>query len=444
VNVRLQFPQTFTWQRIGDVLRIRGTLLREGTYTGLDGHTIYYPADVIREALPTIIGKPLKAVHADMADVVVGFVTAAREVDGGVEIEGVIFDKDEIRRIENAEKTGLSMEADVEWEEVPGYEVPVARKITFTGGAVVENPACPTCRVESTARIRLEEEKGKMSEETEMQKKPTREEFFNWIRDQLKKAGIEEAVIDKIIDVLKGAIKTPYPYPYPSPTSPTPKKQEEPQMSIEDIEAAIRNVLQTELEKPTRAAFLRWLRKQFKEAGFDRAAIGKILAIIKKAIKTPYPYPYPKPVKAKGSADVDLEAIWDETVAELENEVDKLETEIEQKEIELENLRKQLEELQKKELQRKEEMKTELINRIKEIDEHFDEKKFLEGVDNIDAQIKVLNSYLETVQRLKPAIKLAGVAATPEGEKKAEEVILSMFGDEEALKDLISPQKEGD
>ncbi|RLG43894.1 MAG: hypothetical protein DRN81_05675 [Thermoproteota archaeon] len=421
-SVSLQYG-SFSWKKIEDALRIRGILIREGTFTGIDGHTIYYPAEVIQEAMESIVGKPIKSRHADRDVDVIGFWTAARQIGDAVEVEGVIFNKDEIERIMNAEKTGISVEAEVECEEVPGYDAPVARKITFHSGAVVENPACPTCRVESIARIRLAKENGGKKEMPE-------EEFLKTLEEQLKKAGIDEETIKAIIEALKAK--------YPQPTQTAQTRQET--ITVQDIEAAVKEVLETELEKPTRAAFLRWLRKQFKEAGFDRAAIGKILAVIKKAIKTPYPYPYPAPKKVKGEK-VDLEGIWDETVEELENTVDKLETEIEQKEQELQELRAKLKEMQDAELRRKEEAVIALINQIKEIDESFDEKKFLEGVSDVDTKQKVLQSYLETVQRLKPAIKLAGVHAPPEGEKKIEQVIMQMFGTTN-LDEIIKTESE--
>jgi hypothetical protein len=71
--------------------------------------------------------------------------------------------------------------------------------------------------------------------------KPTREQFFQWLEEQLKAAGVPEEELGKIMNVLKAAIKTPYPYPYPKPypepyPSPTAKAAE-----------------QTELAKPSRA-----------------------------------------------------------------------------------------------------------------------------------------------------------------------------------------------
>jgi len=437
-SVRLQISP-FSWQRIGNALKIRGIILKEGTYTGIDGHTIYYPAEVIAENAETILNKPIKSRHADRDKDVIGFWTAARIVGDALEAEGVIFDPDEIEQIVRGEKNGLSLEADVDFEPID--DTNVARRINFTGGAIVENPACPSCRVESVVPIRLQKQlKEEIREMSEMQKKPTREEFFKWLEGQLKNAGVEADVLSKIMEVLKTAIKTPYPYPYPKPAKayPQPKaaglEESLRQAGLTESQiATIKEVLEapeearlaTELEKPTRAAFLRWLRKQFKEAGFETAEIGKIIAVIKKAIKTPYPYPYPKPVKAKGE---DLDALWDETVEELENQVEQLQSQLEQKEIEIAEFKKKLDEVKKAELARKEEEINGLINEIKSIDESFDAKTFLEGIDNVDVKLSVLKRYSERVKNLQPAIKLAGVQQQSPIEKKVENVLLSTFG----------------
>ena len=152
-TVHLTHP--FTYYRLDNALRIRGTLLAEGKWCGLDRHPVYYPRDVIQKAAPTIIGKPIKYGHSDRAEAVVGFVTAAEVADSRVDFEGYIFDKETIEEIESGRINGISMEALVSTEDGP--DGPVAKEITFQAAALVLNPACEVCRVETAVPVFLEE-----------------------------------------------------------------------------------------------------------------------------------------------------------------------------------------------------------------------------------------------------------------------------------------------
>jgi len=66
--------------------------------------------------------------------------------------------------------------------------------------------------------------------EVDGQQKPSREAFFQWIADRLKEANVPQTQIEKVLAVLKTAIKTPYPYPaptaYPKPTAGGPEEVE--------------------------------------------------------------------------------------------------------------------------------------------------------------------------------------------------------------------------
>jgi len=365
--------QSFEWRRVGNVLKITGTLLETGVWTGLDGVPTYFPLDVIHKKSHTILGKRIKRYHNDSDESVVGFVTAVRNTELGAKFEGVIFQPVTMDEIELGVADGLSIEADVICDEVDGKAY--VKDLTFTAVAVVENPACPTCRIESTKPIKMEVKK--------TSEKPTRTEFFDWLEDQLKDAGVPDEYLDKIIDVLKKAIKSPY--PYPKAGYPGPSKQEGSDVA---------------LEKPTRAKFLRWLRNQLKKAGVSADDVNKVMDILKKAIKTPYPYPSPKQME-EGEME------------EVEKELEEKEKELEEKTQELEETKRQLEEAKSKisELEAKVKEFEEKINaiklaeinalveEIKKVDETFESEKFLEGVDNMDVQKRLLKDYLERIKK---------------------------------------------
>jgi len=262
--------ERFSFEKEGQVLVISGTLLKEGTFRGLDKREIFYPASVVEEATETILGKPIKLTHAKTDRAVAGFVTSALIEDGEIKITGYIHKPDVIDLILKGKYNGLSMEADGVIEFDPERKSYVARSLTFRGVALVENPACVQCRVDTAklvelpvvlstpefsylalsscpdSEVTLEVE---MEEEIflvgDLQRRPTKEAFFRFIRDKMKAAGIPEEHLDKIINVLEGIIKIPYPYPYPRPYPPIypypyPKRrgespEEEPEFSLEDL-----------------------------------------------------------------------------------------------------------------------------------------------------------------------------------------------------------------
>jgi len=445
--VKLQsYP--LNWEKIGEVLKIRVDFLNEGTWTGMDGETVYYPTTVIHEGATTIPGKPIKRGHFDLDEAVVGFWTAYALTEQGVKAEGIIFDKEEINKIIRGEKTGISPEIDVDAIVKDGKKV--ATNVQFRAGALVENPACSTCRVESVAPIQLQKvtlgqggstqsgptmeillvpdtdgyrliapkprEVENMSENSKMET-----DFFDSLAKKLTDEGIPEDQVKKILNVLKTLIK------------PQQEKMNEPVQTP----AVTPTVIETELRKPTKAAFLRWIRNRLKEKGLDRKTIAAVISVLEEAIKSPYPYPYPAPSKKKMSAD--LEEFWTEEVEKLENTIEAKEKEIDTLQLKLKKLEDELATLKKLEEDRKLTKKQELISSIKEIDESFNVETFLEGVECVDLQLKMLEHQLDTVKRLSPAIKLSAVAVSTD-EQKVSEIIRSMFGtdniDEVVKRDL--------
>jgi len=356
--VNILLAQPFSYHRIGNVLRIRGTLLAEGKWSGLDRATVFYPRDVIFEAIETIVGKPIKWGHSDRAEAVVGFVTAAGYTNGSASFEGIVFDSEAIEEIEAGTLTGISMEGLVSTER-RDTDI-VATSLTFQAAALVESPACDVCRIQTTVPVWLQGEK--------VEEEKVAEEFWAKVESQLKDAGIPEDLIPKIIDALKKVIKVPYPYPQPR------RQEDEPQES--DVEPNIVDLLPeevtslvTELAKPTRREFLNWLRRQFKEAGLEPDVIRKVMAIIKKAVKTPYPYPYPAPKRQE-----------------------ELEKVISEKEDEIKRLSEEVETFRKTALER-------VINEIRVIDEEFDAEEFLSDVKCYDLKMRMLEKHLETLRK---------------------------------------------
>jgi len=209
------------WDEIEKLLYIESDLLAEGTYVGMDGVRTFYPGDVLDEANPTIIGKPIKLTHGDGAETVIGFWTKVQG-NGKTHVAGYVFNPEGIDFLKAHPNWGLSMEGDAISEFDNKKKCERANKLVYTAGSVVEHPAFGG-RIESTREIRLEKGENEKLENDEMfvefkeNAKPTRGAFFDWLEKTLKDKGVAEEEILKVITILKSAIKSPYPYPYPAP-----------------------------------------------------------------------------------------------------------------------------------------------------------------------------------------------------------------------------------
>ncbi len=223
--VQVLYAKHLRWHRAGRTLLIEGRALHPGTFTGIDGHTITYPPVLFKKpGSIEIIERRIKYQHENSDEAVVGFITGYDVKPDGLYIRGYVFDEDVAELVRNGEIDGLSIEAEVDVDDEN-----VAKHVKILAVALVPSPAAPKAEVTrakvvavlSNGNSEISEEVRAMSVETK--KKPTREEFFKWIKQQLKNAKVPDDVIDTVMDVLDKAIKTPYPYPYPYPA---PKLEE--------------------------------------------------------------------------------------------------------------------------------------------------------------------------------------------------------------------------
>ena len=166
----------------------------------------------MKSAYESLRGKTIrvKRLHRDADEwAVVGFVTQAYlDSQTRLWVAGYVFDPDTITDIEMGRMKGLSMEADV----LMGSDGK-ALNVNVNHIAIVPEPACEEAKIVEVAPVALANkmEVGRMAD------RPSKTEFFDYIEDKLKDAGIDAAVAKKVIDILKTIIKIPYPYPYPAP-----------------------------------------------------------------------------------------------------------------------------------------------------------------------------------------------------------------------------------
>jgi len=382
----------FEWKRIGDSLKITGTIIAEGTWAGLDQEIIHYPRAIFPDSYETIVGGAIKRGHAAGEDDVVGFVTAARCLDDRINIEGIIFDQNTIEDVILNNLTGLSMEANVKASFNESMGANIAQSMNLLKATLVENPACDPCRVGTVSTVALEDqekkkEKKTMSSENEymlLYAKPTKEKFFDFVEAKLKAKDIEDATIAKIMNVLQSAIEVPH-SPYPTPVkAEEPEKEEEKKEEPKELE-----YMPTMLRKPSKASFLRWMEAQLTDEE-DRAIVMKTL---KRVITAPF-------LGEDVKLSVDFEV-------ELQKKVD-----------EITELTTKLTDIKKAEVNA-------LLAQIKEVDEAFEEKELLEGVECPDIQKKLLGSYLSVVSK---QVKTPIHVETPDGVEASAKTFLESMG----------------
>lgn len=155
-QLKLADPLEFT--KVGNVLYFKGTGLDPGVWTGIDGHTTEYDTGLIQLNAAKFAGKRVKTVkteHKKNDTDVVGWTTGYKANEkGGVDIEGYIFDQDEIFALEtmtaSGQPIGISPElnAPCEWDATQGWWK--AQALDVGAFNFVPNPACKTCWLKET------------------------------------------------------------------------------------------------------------------------------------------------------------------------------------------------------------------------------------------------------------------------------------------------------
>ncbi len=158
--VEVHLTEEVGWEEIPGInaIKIFGTLIAEGVWSGIDGATIYYPRAIFNEAAPTCLAGAIKRGHKDRDVDVVGFITATTVVEDKILFEGIIFQAQTIEDIMMGVLLGISMEALV-WVEPSDDGTLIAQSMNILMATIVEKPACKTCFINSTQSIILGDNK---------------------------------------------------------------------------------------------------------------------------------------------------------------------------------------------------------------------------------------------------------------------------------------------
>ena len=403
---------------LGNALQLRGELLKEGTWVGLDGVPTYYSKEFIKKVRSSIVGTPIRFAHSISESPLtpdipkgetVGFWTKTYR-NGSLDVAGYVFNPNAIKFCKENPKLGLSMEADVITSFDKSLGIENAEDGILTGGVLIENPACPTCTVVSTRDINLERgKKGKKTMEgknatkepfleiVETEEKefatPTRDSFFGWVEKQMKEAGAPDSLVPKVMSALKKSIKKPF-------SLSVPKKQEGDWLKLIGDAFDIK-----ELEAYTE--FMTTCTK-------DGKSTEKCLALWKE-----------KHQEEKKEEDDEKEKTPKE---------EELEKALAETKTELESVKKEVN------VQLEEEI-TGLVGDIKEFEKEFDSKRFLEHIECKSLQKKMLQKYLGVLKTHAKPINLQ--IGEEKAKKKVLQVTQGMFGkDTLTFEDIFPEAKE--
>ena len=405
----------FASKMLGNAILIEGSLLRPGVFTGLDGVPTKYTEDFIHNVKIDIQGKPIKFAHAISPDSMssaipqgagVGYWTGWKR-NGELKVRGYVFDQRAIAYVKRHPNVGLSMEADVATHaDADGLDL--ASGGTLTGGVLIDDPACPACKVEHAREVNLQsEERLEKVEDTmsatqstatedfltfDPKAQPTRESFFTWFGTQLVNAKVPENVKTKVMEIVKKAVTTPYPYPLPSSAK----------------------VLEAEMGKELAAGVL-ILMSEYTDFMAQCQKSGKSMQECALEFKKKGPpaegaeMQHSKPEDPKlaerlAAAEGQLKAIEQERKAQATKELEAM------------------------------------VAEIKKFDETFASEKFLEGIACPDVQRKMLGSYLEVMKKNKKPIRLQ--VSQQEGETAVKETVKEMFGEGVTFESLFDTKPE--
>jgi len=215
--MRYESLEKVQFEPAGEVLQVQGVLIHPGTFTGLDGKPVTFTKEAIEEIAENIDGNvPLKITH--FSDKIIGYAThfSLDDKTSELKFKGYVFDEDAIEKIRNDGYDNISGEFDVDVDGDGKVVGGVLKAIAF-----VTNPAVPDAHIEEAKSVALSKGGDDMGEEVEMAKdeRPTKDEFLAYIEGKLVEAGLGKEAIQKVMKVLKDAIKVPYPYPYPQPAA---------------------------------------------------------------------------------------------------------------------------------------------------------------------------------------------------------------------------------
>jgi hypothetical protein len=127
----------------GAGLKITGIAISEGTWNG-----IYYPAEEIEKACPSLEGKPLRIDHSSSSRDIVGKVLKAvyNQAKKCIEFEAIVTDEEIAQKLLDNLIDSVSVGVLIDNEEENGQQV--ARNLEFKELSLVDEPACKDAKIQ--------------------------------------------------------------------------------------------------------------------------------------------------------------------------------------------------------------------------------------------------------------------------------------------------------
>jgi len=160
-------PLQFT--KIGNVMEVKGVILREGVFVDSQGRKFYYTKEILQQAAPTYVGVPIVYPHtkdeegvSSVLRKIVGFTTQTWMKGSNVWYKGIIYNPTLVAAIEKLVALKKLPKHSIEASVKAIYDMQVgARKVLRMIGeavAITTTPSCFECgmthsKVTSTVRL---------------------------------------------------------------------------------------------------------------------------------------------------------------------------------------------------------------------------------------------------------------------------------------------------
>ena len=391
-----------TYNRVGEVLEVSGTIIVPGTFTDSKGNTVQIDEDVIKQAAPTFKAVPIIIRHTDEEEDIlkaVGFSTKTWVTpQGELKYSGIVYRPDAIQEVESGNKDAHSIEATIVSSLVNGVEVAK----TMVGEAIalttVVRAAVPEAKLDGhrlTDQVRLckFEQKGIMEMPNEGDNIPLGTPLtVEALQAELAKLMPKPVTWENMTDDQKTKIAAEY---LKSKGITLEDKKPEEGIALNDPTA----------QAMTLAMVQAGITKETAQKAFDN-----------------FKEKWPKPVTG-----VDL-ATSLSTDFDVTTERDKLKTDLEKIKTDKET----------------DELKT-IVAETKKLDSTFDEKVFFEGLDSTEKKIDATKRLKTQLERMAKPTGLTEISDTQK--TGVNKISMETFGSTpEGLLEMIIPgatKKEG-
>lgn len=329
-------------------LKIEGVAIREGQFTGQDGHTINWNKDIFPEIATTLENGDIELTHEGHKG---GAVIDTEVDDDAVYFKGLVWDDFGKKLLK--EGKGVSIDANVTAEK-NGENVWEPVSVNSPKLAIVDRPASEGARVQKIIPVQLERDDSQAGTEENSKEVSSimteQEQLWPKVYSGLVDEGYEEEDAKDIIEVLKEYVSSKYP-----DTQGEDGEAKEEKVELGDIVRA----LNARDELPD-------VFDTLMEEGFEPEEAKSVIELFQERLD---------------DSDDDENPEKNPQLEELKEERDEWKAKYEELREEIESAKLES-----------------LVSEIEEIDAEFEKEEFLEGIEDFDTQKAVLERYKDRIE----------------------------------------------